>query len=56
MNQEEYLKKLAIDFGEINEYTEDEKREFFNMLKLLISLNENEDSIEEIINLIIKEA
>jgi hypothetical protein len=54
MNQEEYLEKLVTDFGEINGYTEVEKREFFDMLKLLISLNENENSLEEIMNLIIK--
>ena len=56
MNQEEYLERLVADFGEINKYTEEEKKEFFNMLKLLISLNENENSLEEIMNLIIKEA
>ncbi len=53
MNEEEYLEKLVADFGELNGYTIEEKNEFLEMLKRLISLNENEGSHEDIINLII---
>lgn len=54
MNKDQYLEKLVNDFGQINQYTEDEKIEFYEMLKMLIKVNENEGSHEEIINLIIK--
>ena len=54
MNKEEYLEKLVDDFGEINGYSEEEKIEFSEMLKILFKVNENEGSHEEIINLIIK--
>jgi hypothetical protein len=53
MNKEQYLEKLVSDFGEINQYTEDEKYEFYEMLKILIKVNEDKGSYEEIINLII---
>ena len=50
MNEKEYLQKLVDDFGEINGYTKDEKIEFYEMLEILLSLNENESSHQEIIN------
>jgi hypothetical protein len=54
MNQEEYLEKLVSDFGDSNSYAEDEKKEFLEMLKLLLEINEDESNLENIINLIIK--
>ena len=54
MNQNEYLEKLVSDFGDINSYTEIEKKDFFEMLKLLVEANDNEGNFEDIINLIIK--
>jgi hypothetical protein len=54
MNQEEYLEKLIADFGSINGYSDEEKNEFLEMLKLLLVINESESNLEDIINLIIK--
>ena len=54
MNKEEYLEKLVADFGELNGYSEDEKIEFYEMIKMLIKVNEGESSHEEMIDLIIK--
>jgi hypothetical protein len=54
MNQEEYLEKLITDFGDINGYSNEEKKEFLEMLKLLLELNDSESNLEDIINLIIK--
>lgn len=53
MNQEEYLEKLIADFGTINGYTDEEKKEFLEMLKLLLVINESESNLEDIINSII---
>lgn len=54
MNQEEYLEKLIADFGNINGYTDEEKKEFLEMLKLLLKIKDNESNLEDIINLLIK--
>ena len=54
MNEEEYLEKLVDDFGEINGYTINEKKEFSDVLKKLIRINDNDGTYEEIINIIIE--
>ena len=54
MNEEEYLEKLVDDFGEINGYTINEKKEFSDVLKKLIKINDNDGTYEEIINIIIE--
>jgi len=54
MNEEEYLEKLVDDFGEINGYTIKEKKEFSDVLKKLITINDNDGTYEEIINIIIE--
>ena len=56
MNEEEYLNKLVNDFGKINNYSIGEKKEFFEMLKFLLALNENDGSHEDIIKLITKKS
>ena len=53
MNENEYLARLVDDFGNSQNYTNDEKKEFLEMLQLLIELNNNENNSEDIINLII---
>jgi hypothetical protein len=53
MSEEEYLEKLVNDFGEINGYTNEEKKEFSDVLKKLIKINDNEGNYKEIINIII---
>ena len=53
MNENEYLARLVDDFGNSQNYTNDEKKEFLEMLQLLIELNKNENNSEDIINLII---
>ena len=54
MNEEEYLDKLIEDFGELNEYSNEEKIEFSNVLKKLTSIMDKEDSFEEIIAIILE--
>jgi hypothetical protein len=54
MSEEEYLEKLVDDFGEINGYTINEKKEFSDVLKKLITINDNDGTYEEIINIIIE--
>lgn len=53
MNENEYLARLVDDFGNSQNYTNDEKKEFLEMLQLLIELNNDEINSEDIINLII---
>ena len=55
MNEEEYLDKLIEDFGEINHYSSEEKKEFATVLKKLTAIKDKEGSFEEIIKIIIKE-
>jgi hypothetical protein len=54
MSEEEYLEKLVNDFGEINGYTYEEKKEFSDVLKKLITVDNNEGNYKEIINTIIE--
>tara|TARA_B110000902_G_scaffold265805_1_gene351253 strand:+ start:1137 stop:1307 length:171 start_codon:yes stop_codon:yes gene_type:complete len=56
MSEEEYLEKLVNDFGENQDYTNDEKKEFSDILKKLITINNNDGTYEEIINIIIKKS
>ena len=54
MSEKKKKKKLVDDFGEINGYTINEKKEFSDVLKKLIKINDNDGTYEEIINIIIE--
>ena len=43
MNEEEYLDKLIEDFSELNEYSNEEKMEFSDVLKKLTEIMDKED-------------